>query len=116
MTGDMLPVHPNINHLNGIGERPCVLPSGAAELTLEHMELPVDADPRVIYISEAFCHASSPDPFVRAIWYTPEMADALTGRTKGSHLQTTHALHTQGMDHTNEQRVSNNQSAWGGVH
>ena len=94
-TCELLPNHPVESHTKSTGERPSALPSAAAELVLEPMRLPEDADPCLVYVAEAFCldDDRAAGPFARAVWFTPSVADELSGRPPGSHLQDTHAVH-----------------------
>lgn len=77
------------------------------------MCLPPGADPNLIYVGEAI-RARDSQPFVRAVWFTPAMADELAGRPRGSHETTTRSLwETMGADTVTSAGGSGTQSAGG---
>lgn len=58
------------------------------------MQLPRDADPHFVYVADGYCPGEA-EPFVRAVWFTPDVADELSGRAHGSHLHDTRLLRTK---------------------
>ena len=88
-----LPAHPNQQHHSLSQDLTCVLPMTVAEGVLEPLQLPSDPDPSCIYEGVAYATGHQEGPFVRAIWFTPEMADTVCGRNMGTHQRVTDTLH-----------------------
>ena len=82
-----LPHHPNPAHVRQSGDPSFVLPRSVSDLVLQRMELPGGADAMTIYVGEAFAVGDDDDAFVRVVWFTPQAADAVTGRSPGSHAR-----------------------------
>ena len=48
-------------------------------MTLAKLSLPPDPDPKTVYVGSGRV-AGADAPFVRAVWFTPEVADTLSGQ------------------------------------
>lgn len=90
-----LPHHPNPAHTRHSGDPSFVLPRSVSELVLDRMELPPGAAEMTIHVGEALAVGDSDDAFVRAVWFTPQAADAVTGRCTGSHSRDVAALYSK---------------------
>lgn len=88
-----LPPHPNPAHARSGGVPTCILPKFAAEMVTESLQLPCDANPSYIYVGEAFESETSEQPFLRAVWCVPELADKICENPSGTHRGVTHKLH-----------------------
>jgi hypothetical protein len=89
-----LPEHPNPKHLKACSDDTAfVLPSGVAELVLEKLELPTDADPCVIHVAEAFAIGGGSEPFVRVVWFTSHAVATATRRSSSQHEQNVSELY-----------------------
>jgi hypothetical protein len=86
-----LPPHPAWKGRDSSDAR-VVLPSFAAPIVTEVLELPEDADPSRVYVGEAFAQGGGNTPFVRAVWFAPETCDEIIGQRRGSHARATRHL------------------------
>ena len=92
MVGE-LPPHPNEMHQKANGDPTCVLPATVAPLVLDDLQLPKHPDKHVVYIRSA--EALPGQPFVHAVWFTPETADRITRVPIGTHTRLTSQLHDE---------------------
>ena len=72
-----LPEHPCVSHTStrrSVIHRPVVLSEFTAQLLLQPLELPSDADPTVVYRGSA--HNVDDPAFVHTVWFTPASAVA----------------------------------------
>ena len=88
-----LPPHPNPSMCEGYADKTFVLPSNMAPLVSSVLELPPDVDISRVYVGEAFVMGGGPQPFVRAVWFTPSTADRICERPSGSHVQAIADVH-----------------------
>jgi hypothetical protein len=109
-----LPTHPNPEHVSPTSDNPSfVLPSSVAELVLERLELPANADKTIVHVGEAFGVGEGCDAMVRAIWFTPLAVDTLTNNSPGTHEQTLDALYDAWVDMTEKKGSRGAQPASG---
>ena len=81
-----LPEHPD-ERMRASSRGSClVLPSGVAPLVTQVLEPPSVMDVSQVYVGEAYVKGGGAQPFVRAVWFTPQTADRRTGRPPGSNL------------------------------
>ena len=88
-----LPRHPSEQEH---GPESRVLPAAVAELVLEELRLPPDADASGTYVGQAYSARGGrreQQPFVRVVWFTSNAADNATGAPKGTHEDATRALY-----------------------
>jgi hypothetical protein len=93
-----LPEHPSDKHKKRSGDPAFVLPRGVAALVLQRLELPPCADEMTVYVGEACALGDAANVFVRAVWFTPHVADAISGRVLGSHARDVSLLHRKWLD------------------
>ena len=105
-----LPTHPSARMRAGTAHYLPVLPSDAAPLVTEVLELPLEPDRYIVYVGEAFTPGTGSNPFVRAVWFTSEVADAITGRVRGSHAVATQLVREQW---ESSDRRCNGAGGWG---
>jgi len=87
-----LPAHPSASMRAGTADFLAVLPSILAPLVTEVLELPPEPDIMRVYVGQGFAAGAGSEPFVRAVWFTPEAADDICGRETGSHTRASSCL------------------------
>ena len=70
-----MPFHPDVDHVNKNGDRCYVLDDCHADLVLEDMQLPDNADEGEIYCKHALCSESGAVFSYSAVWFTCPVAD-----------------------------------------
>lgn len=100
-----LPHHPNPAHVRQSGDPCFVLPRSVSELVLHRMELPPGADAMTIHVAEALAMGDHDDVFVRVVWFTPQAADTVSGRSPGSHARDVMSLCSKWQDNNSTNRT-----------
>ena len=73
-----------------------VLPEPVAEVVLDTLTLPEEAETSFVYVGQAYSQsggAREPEPFVRAVWFRSDAADLATGAAWGTHEGATRDLY-----------------------
>lgn len=109
-----LPRHPSNTH----EDHHVVLPSTLVDLVAAgHLQLPSDPDRNIVYVQEAQVQGRGHEPFVRAVWFTPDAADEITGQVAGSHANSQHRVWERWVaSHTSDSAACTHaQHSFGGV-
>ena len=73
-----------------------VLPEPVAEVVLDTLTLPEEAETSFVYVGQAYSQsggARESEPFVRAVWFRSDAADLATGAAWGTHEGATRDLY-----------------------